>query len=186
MRRWVGRAFWLPALLLASAACNKTNDTSQGPTGNFQGSQKPSPIKEIMMKIAQEPNSLTQVIGKELKAGSPKWEDIQPQTKEFVDMASSLSKYDPPKGSKESWTKLTSEYVDNAKAMDKAAQAKDKDKAMAAHNLLSNACMACHREHRMMGGPPGGPGGRPGGPGRRPGGPGGPPPGRGSGDMPPS
>ncbi len=131
------------------------------------------------------------LIGSELKVEQPAWETIQPQTKEYAQLAADLAKHDPPKGSKESWAKLASEYAGFATELDKAAQAKDKTKATEAHEDLASSCNACHREHRggpgMMGGPgmggpaAAGPGGGPGGPGRGPGGagclpPGSPPP----------
>ena len=145
-----------------------------------------------MVKLTKGPNSLTPVIGKGLNEAQPPWETLQPQTKEYAQLASEMGKYDPPRGSKESWAKQTSAYAEMATEMDRATQAKDKDAALAAHTQITNSCMACHREHRVMGpgrgGPPGGPpgfgpsGGGPGGPGdgrggSPPGGPGGPPPG---------
>ena len=116
------------------------------------------------------------LIGAELKAEKPAWETIQPQTKEYAQLAADMAKHDPAKGSKESWSKLAAEYAGLATELDKAAQAKDKAAATAAQEDLASSCMACHRQHR--GGPGGGMGpgmGRRGGgpPGRR----GGPPPG---------
>jgi hypothetical protein len=143
--------------------------------------------RQIMMKLAKGPSSINELLRKELEESSPPWEAIQGQAKEYATESASLAKYDPPRGSKESWAKLTAEWAESAADLDKAAQAKDKDAAKAAHTELNTSCMACHREHRQMGrggmgGPPrkgfGGPG-APGGPGGPPppGGPGGPPPG---------
>jgi hypothetical protein len=169
-----------------------------GPGGPGQGGgQGPSsPIKQVMTRLAKGPDSLTPVLGKELKENPPPWETIQGQAKEYARLAADLGKYSPPKGSKESWAKSTADYAALAVDLDQAAQAKDKDAALAAHGQLSNSCNDCHREHRMMRGGPGGfqggpqggggpPRGYPGGPGGGgpprgyPGGPGGggPPPG---------
>ena len=158
--------------------------TGPGPAG------KGAPMREtrrIMARLNQGPGGLQNAIGSELKTEKTPWETIQPQTKEYAQLAGDLGKHDPPKGSKESWAKLTAEYAGLADALDKAAQAKDKDAATAAHQDLASSCNACHRQHRggpgMMGGP--GMGGRPGfGPqgGGRPGG--GPPGGPGGGPPP--
>jgi hypothetical protein len=133
-----------------------------------------------MTKLAKGPNSLTELLGKELNEGQPPWETIQGQSKEYALSAGDLGKYDPPKGSKESWTKLTDAFAESASELDRAAQAKDKDAAKVAHEQLKISCNACHREHRRMGRGMGGPRGF----GPPPGGPGGPPPG-GPGSGPP-
>jgi XXXCH domain-containing protein len=177
------------ASLIVSGACHKAKDSGQvnnGPPPGMGGpgmmggpGWKPTPIKGIMNKLTKGRQSLTSVIGEELKQDPPPWDTIQPQTKEFVELASSMSKYDPPKGSKESWEKQTSAYTESAKELDKAAQTKDKAAALAAHDKLATSCKACHDAHRGGGpgmGPPGGfgppgkgfpggpPGGRPGAP----------------------
>ncbi|HWY87640.1 MAG TPA: hypothetical protein VNX28_12985 [Gemmataceae bacterium] len=163
-------------------AANAKSTVAQGPGqgkggGPGGGKKGRSPIHDIMVKLAKGPESLNSVIGDELKADAPPWDKLQPQTKEFADLATSLVKLDPPRGSKESWTKLTGTFTDSAVALDQSVQGKDKDMALAAHKLVSDSCMACHQQHK--GGPggkgPGGFGGKggPGGPGGK--GPGGPP-----------
>jgi hypothetical protein len=127
-------------------------------------------IRQIMTKLAKGPNSLTPLLGAELKEEKPQWDTIQAQAKEYVQLAKELGTYDPPKGSKDSWAKYTSEYAESAAELEKAVVAQDKESAVAAHGQLSNSCMACHNAHR---------GGR--GPGRM----GGPPPGFGPGSPPP-
>ena len=146
-------------------------------------------IRQIMGKLAKGPGSLTDVIGNELKQETPPWETIQGQAKEYAQSAAELGTYEPPKGAKESWAKLTAEFAESGAELERAAMAKDKEAARLSHDQLKNSCNACHQEHRRMGrgggpgGPPGGPppGGQggppPGGFGRPPGGPGGPPPG---------
>jgi cytochrome c556 len=193
MRKPLRRAVWvcIPLSLSVFIGCGGENGPGEAGWPSDQGAPAGPPgggasapgLKQIMTRLAKGPSSLTPVLGQELKADMPAWETIQAQAKEFATLATEMSKYDPPKGSKESWIKLTGEYADSADDLDKAAQAKNKDSALAAHGELANSCMACHREHRMMGPGRGGqPGGFPGGP---PGGRGGPPPG-GRGGPPPS
>jgi hypothetical protein len=167
----------IPTLLVGcdGSGGDGTPNPMPGPSGTSPqgpgGTSAPG-IKQIMVTLAKGPNSLTPVLGKELNEGQPAWETIQGQTKEYARLAAEMNKYDPPKGSKDSWVKFTSEYANDANDLDKAAQAKDKEAALAAHGQLTNSCNDCHREHRQMGPRGGGPGG-PGGP--RGGGPGGPP-----------
>jgi hypothetical protein len=152
------------AVLFLCGACNKAKDQAEsGPAGVGPGPS--TPIKEIMTKLTKGPGSLTPVISQELNTDPPPWDTIQTQTKEFAQLAASMGKYDPPKGSKDSWATLTSAYSEAAASLDKAAQAKDKNAALEAHKTLANSCMSCHQAHRGMGpgmgmpgkGPPGGP-----------------------------
>jgi hypothetical protein len=128
-----------------------------------------------MGKIGRGPNSLTELIGKELQQDPPPWETIQGQAKEYSQSAAELGNFDPPKGDKESWTKLAAMFAETAGEMEKAAAAKDKQLAAVAHDHLNNSCNDCHMAHRRMG-RGGGPGGF--GPPRGPGEPGGSLPGR--------
>jgi hypothetical protein len=131
---------------------------------------KPS-IRQIMGKLTKGPGSLTAVIGNELKADPPAWDTIAPQTQEYTRLAAAMGDNTPPKGSADSWKRLTTDFAGSAESLSKAAQAKDREAALEAHGVLANSCNACHREHRRgpggmgMGGPPmGGPpmGGPPG------------------------
>lgn len=176
MGKRLGRVLAVAVLLagiVAGSACNKSRTDEAvgqgfgGPPGMGGGPGQPrGPIHEIMMKLFKGPQSLKDSIGRELKNDAPPWETIQPQTKEFSQLAASVSKYDPPKGSKESWTKLTGSFTESAAALDRAAQGKNKDDAQAALTTLSQSCMTCHRQHK--GGPGGmGPPGRFGPPGKK-------------------
>ena len=151
MRRLFNRSLAFHVVLvmiLVVGACKKPKEDastnngppSGGPMGRGpMGGGASTPIKEIMVKIAKPPQSLTSLIGKELETEPLAWDTIQAQTKEFVQLAGSLAKYDPPKGTKESWTKLTADYNNSVVALEKAAQAKNKDKAMAAHKILAES-----------------------------------------------
>jgi len=136
---------------------------SGGPGGP---SGPPSKIKQVMGTLTKGPNSLTPLIGKELKEAEPPWDTIQPRAKDYARLTSELIKETPPKGSQESWTKLAATYAESASQLNLAAQAKDKTVALAAHGQITNSCKECHDSHR-----PGPPGGGPPGGGRRGGGP---------------
>ena len=104
--------------------------------------------KEIMTKLNKPPKGLTQLLEKELKAPEPSWEEIQSQAQEYVKLTTDLYKCEPSKGSADSWAKLTKQYGEAAKALDAAAQNKDKTAATAARQRLVRMCSACHRAHR--------------------------------------
>jgi cytochrome c556 len=131
----------LALALLAVGACGKGRQAGEADL-------PPSPVREVMQKLAKGPGALTSQINRALRAEAPSWESIQPQAREYAQLAASLGQYDPPRGDKQSWTRLTSAYAENAAQLDKAAQAKDKDAALAAHAALGRSCGSCHQAHR--------------------------------------
>ncbi|MHB1424639.1 MAG: hypothetical protein ACYC3I_15835 [Gemmataceae bacterium] len=166
------------AVVVAVSACNKskTND-AVGQGSNNGGGSPPGmagrgpgrprgPIFEIMTKLGRGPQSLTNVIGRELSEEPvPPWDKIQPQAKEYAQLAASISKYDPPKGDKESWQRLSASFSRTATDLEHAAEKKDKKSALAAHEALNTSCKECHNAHKggpQRGfGPPRGSGGPP-------------------------
>jgi len=136
MRKW----------LFLSCGLALTVGLALSPVG-AQDNQTPT-IKQVMKKLNSGPNSMTITIKKELQDDSPSWDDIKKDTQEYLKLAGAVGKNDPPKGEKDSWTKLTKDYADNAKALDAAAQKKDKKAALAAHQKITSACKVCHDEHR--------------------------------------
>jgi hypothetical protein len=180
------------ALIVSLYGCTDENANEPQP-GLAKGGAGPRPgggpavasnpqLKAVMEKVGKGPQSLQSSLGAALKQGEPAWDTIQPKTKEYAALTADLPKYDPPRGDKESWKKLSQAFAESAAELDKASQAREKDTTVAALDALGSSCMACHRQHRGgpggpggMGGPPGGMGGPRGGFGP-PGGPGGSPP----------
>jgi cytochrome c556 len=139
------------AVLIALGGCGNGNNDGQPvvPVGPGDGGGTPSKIKQIMMKVGKGPQALNPAIGKGLDAEEPAWDTVQPQAKEYAQLAAALGQNEPPNGSSESWKKLTGAYAESAAALDRAAQAKDQMAAKAAHKQLTDSCMSCHREHRQ-------------------------------------
>ncbi len=105
-------------------------------------------IKQIMKRLNGGPKSLNGMLRQELRADDPAWDDIQDQTKEFAELAEALCKTTPKRGAAESWAKFTETYAKNAKALNEAAQSKDRRAARAAQAKLGGSCMSCHRVHK--------------------------------------
>ena len=101
-----------------------------------------------MTKAHKGGNSLLATLGKDLKSADPDWKDDQKKTKELVKLGMSLGKNEPPKGTKQSWDKLTKSYVNTAKQLEAAVTAKEKIKAVTAHTKLTKMCMTCHQAHK--------------------------------------
>jgi hypothetical protein len=143
-----------PFLLVAAVGCPQGGNSGP-PPGPDLGGGPPSPIKEIMGKLTKGPESLTPMLHRELQEENPPWEMIQGQTQEFARLAAALGTHMPPRGSPESWARLTGEYAEAAAALDQAARARDREAAVAAHRKLSGSCKGCHDEHRLIGRPGG-------------------------------
>jgi hypothetical protein len=139
----------LAALLLVGGACNKAKVQAPAVGPGPGGRGAPSPIREIMGKLTVGMRSTTVLIGEELRTDPPAWDKIRPQSKEYAQLTATMGNFDPPKGSKDSWAKLTSAFAGSAAALQKAADAKDKEGALAAHKALMGSCMACHLQHRV-------------------------------------
>lgn len=156
------------ASLIAAGCSGSKKDTSGNPNAQGTGNSPPvmggggdergggSGLKRAMSRIGKGPQGLDNALTNELKMNPPPWDQIQPQAKEYDELAASLGKETPSKGSKESWDKQTAEFATAAAELDKAAQAKDLNAAEAAQTKLKGSCMACHREHRPQRGPRGG------------------------------
>jgi len=136
MTRWQTVAVVLGLLALAAAGPAAAPD------------QKTPTIKQVMDKLHKGANPPIARLRKELQADEPDWAAIQKTTKDFVILGAALAKNEPPKGNKESWARLAKQYFDYAKAMDDAAEQKDKAATLAAHAKLRGSCAACHRAHK--------------------------------------
>lgn len=118
------------------------------PLAGAQGDKIPS-AKDIMKKLNGGPNCLNAYIGKDLQAEAPNWDEIQKETKEYAGLAAVLGKNTPSKGDKASWEKLTKAFADDAKALEQAAQNKDKKTAQTIYNKINTtSCKECHKVHR--------------------------------------
>src|SRR5262245_48352457 len=88
-------------------------------------------IKEIMGKLHKGANAPLGILKRDLQSDDPPWLEIQKVSRDFLILGAALSKNAPPKGDKDSWAKYARQYYDNAKALDDAAQRKDRANALA-------------------------------------------------------
>ncbi len=116
-----------------------------GPAG--ADDETPS-IKDVMGKLHKGANSPLAQLKTQLKSASPDWDKVQKSTKDMVILGASLAKNDPPKGEAASYKALATAYFQNAKAIDDAAQSRDKSATDAALKKLTASCKACHSAHK--------------------------------------
>jgi hypothetical protein len=157
-------------VFLVALGCGK-KEQEKGPTADMPGGPPRPPrlgggpggskLDTMMERIGKGKKSLSASIKAGLEAEKPEWDKLQPLTEELARITGDLGKEDPPRGSKESWVKLTGTFDNSTKELDKAVHAKDLEKARAAQKTFSGSCSTCHRAHKGRG--PGGPGapGRP-------------------------
>jgi hypothetical protein len=136
------------------AATEGAREAPDGPgaaaTGDEGAGNATTPnIRYIMNRVARK-GALTDKIAAGLEAEPISWEKLQERSKECARLASALGQNEPPRGSKESWAKLALAYANSATSLDRAAQGKDREAALASLDQLANSCTECHREHRKM------------------------------------
>ena len=146
----------LPLLLAGCGKPKAADQAADGPPGGRQGpfgrqGREDSKVRQVMNRIGRGSQSLNSQLQREVKETSLNWDKIQPQAAELVHLATDLLGTEPQRGSKESWTKQTTSFVDRAKALDKAAQAKDVKGVQTAHAEIAQSCTECHRVHRGRG-----------------------------------
>jgi len=124
--------------------------TALGLTALFTGpaAAKDPTIKEVMARLHKGANCPLILVKKELQGAQVDWDDVQKTSKEFVVLGGALAKNNPPRGARDSWTKLTRQYLEAAQALDAAAKKKDKTAALAAQAKLAGSCASCHKAHR--------------------------------------
>jgi cytochrome c556 len=118
-----------------------------GPVG-AQGGKTPPSVKEIMKRLHQGSGAPNVIIRMELQDEQPDWAAVQRLSMDFVTLGAALGKNNPPKGDRQSWGKVSAQYLEAAQAMNAAAQKKDKPAALAAHTRLNQVCKTCHDAHR--------------------------------------
>jgi len=145
-RRMIVSCLTVTVLAGLEAGCNKASRTASAPAG---AGGVPT-ISDIMQQVNRRKSGLHSEIGEALQGDSVDWPTIEPKAKNYAALADFLGKNDPPKGDKASWESLSKAYAADAQALYAAAEKKDKDAALAAHQKLSDSCMGCHRSHREM------------------------------------
>ncbi|RUL86309.1 cytochrome c [Tautonia sociabilis] len=108
----------------------------------------PPPIKQIMETLNKGPDSLTAAIGRNLDKSDPDWVALGEQCREYEANVEQLGRNVPPRGEPASWSRLTTAYLGNARALSAAVKAQDRQAALAAHGKIEQACARCHVNHK--------------------------------------
>jgi hypothetical protein len=109
--------------------------------------EKAPSTKDIMGKVGK-PSGLYSSVAKELREADPMWDEVQQQTKEMAKLLASLGSLTPPKGDKDSWTKLTKAFAENAKALETATTKMDLKASRDISKKMMDSCKGCHTVHR--------------------------------------
>lgn len=107
--------------------------------------EKAPTIAEIMKK-GHGSKGLVKRITADVKDGN--WKEAQDDAKLLKSFGESLGKNKPPKGSAESWKKLSAQYQVETAAVALAADKKDADGVNGAISKLQKSCKACHDAHQ--------------------------------------
>jgi len=135
MKRLVTRVVVLGPLALLAVALGA--DTKRIPS-----------IRAVMQKQYRVTRAPFVLIKKELDSTMPDWEKAGEAAREFAALAAVLPKNEPKWGEKASWTRFTTLHIDDAKELERAAEARDREAVQTVHRRLETACKACHDAHR--------------------------------------
>ena len=108
--------------------------------------EKVPDISEIMLKGHKGTDAYINRIKTAAKAG--KWEDAEKYAKTLAFFGDNLGKNKPPKGSAESWAKLTKKYQENTKAVYKATEDKNAKEVNKSLGAITSSCGQCHKAHK--------------------------------------
>jgi len=118
-------------------------------SGAAQADDKDSKAKdigEVMKKAHTADEAFRKVIAKAVK--DKDYESAATTAKAWVALSSQLGKFDPPKGEKASWKKLTTKYAKDVKSLAGAIDKKNARGAGQALATINKSCGTCHKAHK--------------------------------------
>jgi len=105
-------------------------------------------VETVMKKLFAGKASPNNTLKAAKKSDSPDWAKVKEASDVFAKYAPDLAKNEPPKGDKDSWTKLAQALADDSKALGAAVDKKDVAGFKAAADKIGVSCKACHDAHR--------------------------------------
>ena len=107
-------------------------------------------IKQFMGKHHAGKSATLARLDAGAKAASPDWDEVQKLAADYAQAAPQVGKNTPPRNAdkKDEWAKITGELAENAKAIDTAAKAKDKEGVAKGVKMVRGMCARCHGEFR--------------------------------------
>jgi hypothetical protein len=111
-------------------------------SGGTQGSSR------IAVLMNELDGTIDKDVGAKLKTQPVDWGRLAPLAQRYTDITAEVSRSPPPKGSVESWGKLSSVFALNGRRLRDAVQMHDRNDAYEAWNDLHRSCGKCHEAHR--------------------------------------
>lgn len=110
-----------------------------------------SPFLKVMEDNFSGKKNVHKALKRQIDADSTDWGEVAKLIKQYAAAAQNVgthSKDKPEKGDDKSWAKLTTQFAAQAKELETAVTAKDKEKAKATLEKLNETCETCHEAHR--------------------------------------
>lgn len=105
-------------------------------------------IKEIMREAHKCSTAYIRYIRIEMDKDEPDWKIVQDKSRELVRAGKLLALNTPPKGSAESWERITTLYTSRATVLSEAAEVRDLEEGRVVARRMQAMCSACHRAHK--------------------------------------
>src|SRR5829696_7675418 len=111
----------------------------------------PPPFLKVMEDNFSGKKNVHKALKRQVDTDSTDWGEVAKLMKQYGTAAGFVgqhAKTKPEKGDDKSWAKLTTQFAGQAKELEAAITAKDKEKAKATLEKLNETCEACHEAHR--------------------------------------
>jgi predicted TIM-barrel fold metal-dependent hydrolase len=111
----------------------------------------PPPFLKVMEDNFSGKKNVHKAVKRQIDADATDWGELARLMKQYATAAGYVgahAKTKPEKGDDKSWAKLTAQFAGQAKELEAAVTAKDKEKAKATLEKLNETCEACHEAHR--------------------------------------
>lgn len=109
------------------------------------------PAPDVVMRTTHKPRfGLRDVIAAEAAKPNPDHKMMEQAAAEFTKLLANLELYEPPRGDRNSWVRLSREYHQLAQKLEEAVKKKDTPGVIAVIKTQGKKCDTCHESHRIV------------------------------------
>lgn len=105
-------------------------------------------IRQIMHEAHRCRTAYIRDVRTEFEKNEPNWSLAEARSRDLVRVGKLLALNTPPKGTAESWERLTNLYIARASILVDAAERQDREEGKLVARRMVSMCATCHSAHR--------------------------------------